>query len=241
MVKRVYRGLNRLLFPRKCPLTPIYPCPETDPGRLCARCCDQLIWNIPPFCVRCSRNLSRGESRVCRTCRRHPPDFDFAWSACLYKEPLRHTIHRFKYHHKTQYAAILASVTARFCERHSLDLTQFDALIPVPLHPARLRERGYNQARLLADSLSRIYAIPLKDNLLIRHRHLCHQTSLDSKERWTNIQGAFKITSLQPVYGKRFLLVDDLLTTGATASEAARTLKHAGALTVGLLTVAVTP
>jgi len=127
-----------------------------------------------------------------------------------------------------------------FIEIYHLDIQQFDIIIPIPLFPSRLRERGYNQSHLLAEPIARHYHIDLLTNNLVRTRNTEHQTSLREKERWTNIRGAFRITDSSAFSGKNILIIDDLLTTGATASQASGALKHAGAQTVGVLALAIT-
>lgn len=121
-----------------------------------------------------------------------------------------------------------------------MDIEQFDFMVPIPLHPTRKRERGYNQSFLLASQLSRIFNINLNINLLIKTKNTKNQSLLSKKERWTNITGAFKIKNPNEVNNKSILLIDDLLTTGATSSEAAKALKSAGAKTVGVFTLAGT-
>lgn len=123
---------------------------------------------------------------------------------------------------------------------YRLDIAQFDIIVPIPLFPSRLRERGYNQSQLLAEQISKIYSIDLSLKGLVRIRNTEHQTFLSEKERWTNIQGAFRIRNFTEFSKKNILIIDDLLTTGATASEAAGIIKSAGAKTVGVLTLAIT-
>lgn len=127
-----------------------------------------------------------------------------------------------------------------FLQIYRLDIAQFDIIVPIPLYPTRLRERGYNQSRLLARHLAQSYHIPLSEKQLIRARNTVHQTGLSEKDRWTNIRGAFRIDSSNTFSGKNILIIDDLLTTGATVSQAAAELKKAGAETVGVLTLAIT-
>ncbi len=176
----------------------------------------------------------------CWYCRHREPPFDFAWSACLYDDPLKDLIHRFKYHQKTGLRRVLAGLMADFIHQYAFDINQFDFLMPIPLSTTRLRERGYNQARLLAEEITRIFSIPLIDNCLIRSRHTHPQSLLEEKQRWTNIKGAFTIRQPNMLKHNNILLIDDLLTTGATTSEAAGTLKDAGAGTIGVLTLAIT-
>ena len=127
-----------------------------------------------------------------------------------------------------------------FVQIYHLDIKQFDIIVPVPLFPSRLRERGYNQSELLAELIALRYHIDLSLANLVRIRNTEHQTSLTEKERWTNIKGAFKIIDSSEFSGKNILIIDDLLTTGATVSETATTLKDAKAKTVGVLTLAIT-
>ncbi|MCK5083911.1 MAG: ComF family protein [Candidatus Omnitrophica bacterium] len=127
-----------------------------------------------------------------------------------------------------------------FLETYCLDIRQFNKIVPIPLFSSRLRERGYNQSQLLAEEIGHKYKINLSLNNLARIRETEHQTLLSRKERWTNICGAFRIKHPVRFSGKNILIIDDLLTTGATASEAAHMLKNAGAKTVGILTLAIT-
>lgn len=149
-------------------------------------------------------------------------------------------IHQFKYNQKTYLRKPFARFIENFIQIYRLDIKQFDIIVPIPLFSSRLRERGYNQSQLLAEQISCKYHIALSLNNLIRIRNTEHQTVLSKKERWTNVGGAFRITSSYEFSGKNILIIDDLLTTGATASEAATTLKDAGAEKVGVLTLAIT-
>ncbi|MCK5082022.1 MAG: ComF family protein [Candidatus Omnitrophica bacterium] len=133
----------------------------------------------------------------------------------------------------------LARLMIDFLETYRLDIRQFEQIVPMPLFPSRLRERGYNQSQLLAQEIGQRYKIKLSLNNLVRARETEHQARLSEKERWTNIHGAFRIKNRIEFSGKNILIIDDLLTTGATASEAAHTVKDAGAKTVGILTLAI--
>jgi len=176
----------------------------------------------------------------CPACAKNDPQFDFAWAACLYSAPLRDLICKFKYNQKTYFRKIFAGLITDFVKNYRFDINQFDIITPIPLFPSRLRERGYNQSRLLAEQIAREYQLDLSLGNLVRIRNTEHQTLLSEKERWTNIHEAFRIKDSVKFSGKNVLIIDDLLTTGATASEAARTLKNAGAETVGVLALAIT-
>lgn len=115
-----------------------------------------------------------------------------------------------------------------------------DLLLPVPLHRRRERERGYNQALLLSRRLERAWGVPVAAGVLVRRGITAPQADLDAPARRRNVRGAFAVTNPEAIFGRHVVLVDDVLTTGATAGECARCLLRAGASTVGVLTVART-
>lgn len=127
----------------------------------------------------------------------------------------------------------------QFITQNNLDISQFNIITPIPLHAARFRERGYNQSELLAKIIAQKYQIPLIPNLLKRCYNTPSQTLLSQKDRWTNISDAFRINDSRDIRDQNILIIDDLLTTGATASEAALVLKKHGAPKVGILTLAI--
>lgn len=172
-------------------------------------------------------------------CQKQNPDFDFAWCACHFHGRLRELIHGFKYRQKTGLRKLFGYCMQEFLTHYKLDIDQFDLLMPIPLFPSKHRERGYNQAELLALEIKKKYNINISKNNLIKKKNTQNHAQLDKKERFTNIQGAFKIRHPDGVCGKSILLIDDLLTTGATASEAAKTLKLNGAKQVGVFCLAI--
>lgn len=239
MFKVLFDGLCDLLFPHLCLLCQKHLATSEPKTALCVNCLQSLQRNRPPFCRKCSRPLETGTD-FCRGCRRRSFAFDAAWAACVYNEPVRQLIHLYKYNHKTVLRYHFFQILFTFITAYRLPLYQYDWIVPIPLHPARLRERGYNQAQLLAQLLACQYDTKLSVNNLTRVRNTESQSILSQKERWTNIQHAFRIKQPFTFKDKNILLVDDLLTTGATASEAAGTLKAAGAKRVDVLTLAVT-
>jgi len=127
-----------------------------------------------------------------------------------------------------------------FIDRHHLLIREYDLITPIPLHPVRFRERGFNQSALLSRAIGKHYGIMHTEELLVRQKVTHTQTELGSKQRWTNMQGAFRIKNSSQAVGKKIVLVDDLFTTGATANSAAEILKNAGASTVAILTLSMT-
>ena len=241
MLKFAYEVFCDLLYPPFCQICFKQTRVKWPSGILCARCREKIILNKPPFCIKCSRFIgdSDGQSR-CAFCRRYLLAFDFAWSACLYEPPLKELIHHFKFHGKTYFRFLFAELMTEFIELYRLDIRQFDCLMPVALSSTRLRERGYNQSLFLAEAIAARYKIPLDRESLIKSRHSDPQALLSQKIRFTNLKGAFRMRAQTDVKNKNILLVDDLLTTGSTASEIASVLKSAGAGRVGVLTLATT-
>lgn len=237
MLKSIWTGLIDIIFPRNCILCRAYhPATARDP--LCPRCHEKLPLNTPPFCVRCSRHLKNvTEEGLCPSCRTRLPAFDEAWALLEYAGPARDLLHRFKFHNKISVRRTFDTLLHTFIERYRLQFPDAAMVIPIPLYPTRLRERGYNQAALLATCAAGAFKLPLREDILIRQRPTRHQSELGAKERWTNIEGAFRIKNSNDIVGREIIIVDDILTTTATASEAANTLKDAGASRVIVITL----
>lgn len=242
VLKELLNGLYNLLFPSNCILCKKYFKGEGQESVLCQDCQSTIELNKPPFCQRCSRHLEEyADQSLCTECRSQHYHFDRAWGICRYNLSVRRLIHLFKYGEKTALRHTFSRIIATFIESYHVDIKDFNLIVPVPLHAARLRERGYNQSELLTDLLALRFKTPASKRNLIRIRHTQNQAHLGQKERWTNIQAAFKIKHSTEFLDKSVLVIDDLMTTGATASEAARTLKEAGAKKVSVLTLAIAP
>ena len=230
-----------LLFPPFCPLCRA----RLDEGRrdpLCGSCWDRLERLSPPYCRICGRPLptfdreGSPEASPCEPCRRRRPRFSYARAAALYGERVREAVRALKYEGKTALARPLGDLMAE-AGSTMLVVNAVDCLVPVPLHPSREAERGFNQSMLLASRVSRRWGIPIAPRALRRQRPTPPQTDLDADERRRNVKGAFAVSRPRAVNGQHVLLIDDVFTTGATVSECARLLLDAGARTVGVLTV----
>lgn len=163
----------------------------------------------------------------CSTCLKQPPAFDMARSATIYDGAIRDMILALKYKQGTYLVKDLTHLLEG-CVLAAYSEEQIDAICPVPLFPVKERERGYNQAALIAKELSIRLKLPYMPQLLERVRHTDTQTKLNSEARKENVVGAFVSpdAAADYVYGRNILLVDDVLTTGATCSECAKALKH---------------
>ena len=214
-----------------------------DPVPFFCRSCWSSIQPLSgPSCPRCGRPFSSPETLVyspghlCGPCRAHPPAYTQAWSAYPYIAPLHDALLLFKYRKKVSLAKALGDLL----QDAAPPFPHLDIVIPVPLHPTRLREREYNQSLLLADRLNRRLRLPLSYDNLVRSRHTPPQTELSRAVRLTNLRRAFEVRRPSEVLGKRILLVDDVMTTGTTVHECAKALRKAGASDVYVCTLART-
>jgi len=241
MFGSIFSGLLDILFPPNCILCKTYTGNQPATLLLCGRCADTIEMNRPPFCQKCSRHITCPEEAYCPDCRRSAHAFDRGWGVCLYTPPMRRLLHLFKYGNRTALRRVFGRWIFSFIDTYHIDLTGVDLVLPVPLHNVRIRERGFNQAGILAGMIAKEFSIPVSHKNLIRIRPTENQARLNQKERWTNIHGAFKIKHPSEIIGKSVLIIDDLLTTGATLSEITRILKQCGAQSVTVLTLAIAP
>jgi ComF family protein len=181
--------------------------------------------------------LENSPAPLCRICRRGLYDFDCARSYGVYTPAMARSIILLKYHAVFPLGGWFASHLAEVARVHSQTCVA-DVVIPVPVHSARLRERGYNQAELIARPLARRLNIPLQTGLLMRTRPRPLKLKLTMGERWRTVRGAYAVRDGARVDNLRVLLVDDVMTTGATLDACSRALRRAGAAQVVALTVA---
>ncbi len=230
-------ALGDVFFPRRC-----VGCGLANPDattHLCWDCLAACQLVQPPYCARCGDPVAGfiDHEYCCAACGDHPPHFASARSVARYDGVVRQMILAFKYHAATWLAGDLLHLLATgYATYFSPDDVQVIAF--VPLHPTRRRERGFNQAELLAHGLSRRFGKPLLRPGLVRRRPTPSQTRLTAAQRRANVQDAFQIRNNPWLEGKRILLIDDVMTTGATVDACARQLTTAGAARVHVLTLA---
>ena len=206
-------------------------------GALCPACWEGIGFVAPPLCARCGQSfdLDPGEGAVCGACAARAPAFDRARAVFRYDAASRGLILRFKHGDRTGSAPHFA----RWLARAGAELLEdADVLVPVPLHRWRLLARRYNQAALLALALARLSGIACAPDALTRVRATPSQGTLGRGRRRANVRGAFALARPQAVAGRRVLLIDDVLTSGATVGECARVLLAGGASAVDVLTLA---
>jgi ComF family protein len=220
------RALTALALPQDCFLC---AAPAGEP-LLCAACRADLPHLPDALCPVCAMPSPAGS--VCGACLKDPPHFDLTRAAFAYEFPLDRIVQALKYQATLAVAPFLGAALAA-CGAGDADL-----IVPMPLHPSRLRERGFNQALEITRTLARACNIPMDWRACERSHDTAPQASLPWSERRRNVRGAFQCRV--SLTGRRIAVVDDVMTTGATLDEFARVLKKAGAASVMNLVVART-
>jgi len=235
LAKGTLNALSSLFYPPHCAQCGV----ALNEGQLCETCRKAAKRIRAPFCHTCSQPFDGAleDEFTCANCNGRRLYFDCAVSACRCTGIVRDLIHRFKYQHDYYLRRTLAAWLDETLDDGRLSTVRFDALVPVPLHPARWREREFNQAEALAELVGKRRKIPVR-NLLRRARYTTTQTQFDREERMENLHNAFNLRQNTPMTGLRLLLVDDVFTTGSTVNECARVLRETGATTVCVVTVA---
>lgn len=233
----LWRGLGDVVFPPVC-----VQCRGVVEGsgfrHLCGKCAGQIEFVQAPSCTTCGSpfyGAVEGE-RICPHCDGLQPAFGAGCTAVVFKGPARALVIELKYHHGLHVLADIEAIFARSAEVRAH--VQGAVLVPVPLHPRKARERGYNQSALLAGVLARLTGGRVEE-LLRREIDTESQTAFDRKTRQANLKNAFALApgaSLTP--GQKYVLVDDVFTTGSTLNNCARVLRRAGALSLDVVTFA---
>lgn len=225
--------LRDLFFPAHCA-----GCERTlEQGWFCQACRESLRPIRPPRCEACSQPYSGDmETFVCSNCRGRAFHFECAVAVLQSRGVARDLVHRLKYSRELWLVGPLGDFLEAGLDDDRLAGRAFDGVVPVPLHPLRLREREFNQAEMLARELGRRRGLRLC-NALRRTRYTVTQTHFDRRRRMQNLRDAFALRQNAPVQDMDLLLVDDVLTTGSTLDECARVLLEGGAASVRALTV----
>jgi ComF family protein len=230
-------SLLDILFPRHCAVCGADV--DRPDGLVCWECFRGIELVDGPICAQCGLKVEGafGHAFVCGICHDHPPAFERARVAGRFQGALRDMLHAFKYNRDVCLCRDLTDLL-HGCVLTHFAASEIDVVVPVPLAAVKRRDRGYNQAALLAHDLSRRLARPYCGEALMRVRDTPSQTRLTAAARRANVLGAFKVAAPGWVRGRTVLLLDDVMTTGATLHEAARALRKAGAGRVWAVAVA---
>jgi ComF family protein len=233
-LQRIGRAVVDGVLPPRC-----LSCSEIvdEPDALCGRCWGGITFFAPPWCMLCGLPFPHpmGEDALCGLCARGRPVWDQARAVLRYDKNSRRLVLGLKHGDRTH----MATAFGRWMHRTGSEvLAGADLLVPVPLHWTRLFQRRYNQAALLAQAVCAAGGPDVAADWLVRRRRTPVQGHLGPTARERNVRGAFVMRARRSVVGKRVVIIDDVMTTGATVEECARVLKRAGAASVGVLILA---
>lgn len=235
MLQAIPRLLTSLVFPPECEICQAILSPKSD--GVCAACDRSLGTIHAPHCPGCGRTVTVDMTR-CGECVNTSFYFDHAYATAFYNGGMKELLHRYKFSHRKYLKKYLASRLLDFYRQHLTGLS-FDSVIAVPLDEKRQAERGFNQAALLSRQLAKNLGLREDSAKFRRHKRAAiPQHRLNKEMRIENVADSFKVTNKNTFVGQKILLIDDILTTGLTASECAKTLKNAGAVSVTVLTCA---
>jgi len=232
-----------LFYPEVCFICAFPIAHRRDRG-ICKKCLEKAVaLRIrPPVCPSCGLpmpNFEPGANFLCGDCILTPPAFSGARSFGYYRGELGRLIQGLKFNNRKNLVGLLSSLLVGTFNQ-TWDRNEFDLVVPMPLHKKRRRRRGYNQAELLARSLAHRIGIPFSKRVLVRKRSTLPQVGLNDVQRRENVRNAFHCNDSGGLSGLRILLIDDVMTTGATAESASTTLMKGGAMRVSVLTLAQT-
>ena len=227
-------GILEILYPARCPI-----CHGILKGGdgICPLCRKRLIYITEPKCKKCGKQIEKAELEYCKDCMRFPHSFDKGCAVFAYDTIMRRSIVMFKYHNRREYAKVYAKEMQRHCA-YFLKQAKPDVILPVPIHKQKLRQRGFNQAELVAKELGNLLNIPVDAKYLIRKEKTVPQKELTRQQRKKNLKEAFAIGEKGKYY-KRVLLVDDIYTTGATMDAISEILREQGTKNIFFLTICV--
>lgn len=232
-------GLLHILYPKRCPIcdrvlkTPAF----SGEYPICGSCREKAEYAAEPVCKKCGKPLTDQRREYCGDCTRHAHSFTQGKALWVYKGCVKESVYRLKYSNRREYGKSYAQELARQYGRW-IRQKGVQAIIPIPLHKKRQRQRGYNQAEIIARELGRLLELPVCAGLLVRCADTRPQKELDDRERKANLKKAFRVNGDTEGL-ERVLLVDDIYTTGSTMDGAAEVLKRAGVPEIYVISVSI--
>ncbi len=236
MLVKVYNSVIDYILPQRC-----LGCSEilNSNGEFCSDCWKKLEFIARPYCSICGQRFSIKvlDNCICGRCYSSKPNYDLARSLFKFNEYSKKIVHQFKYQDKTIFAKTFAKL---LYNRYHEDINDTDLIISVPMNRFKRLLRMYNPAHILAMDIAKITNKALKADILIKAKWTKSQTFLSRRQRKNNISGSIKFNTKYNIVDKRILLIDDVITTGVTINECAKILRQAGALSVYVMSVAMT-
>lgn len=227
-------GILEILYPARCPV-----CHGIVRGKdgICPSCRKRLHYIKEPKCKKCGKEIEKDEQEYCRDCQRFVHAYDKGASVFAYDPLMRRSVSMFKYHNRREYAKVYAREMYHHCERF-LKMCAPDVILPVPIHQHKKRQRGFNQAELVAKELGKLMNVPVDTEYLLRVEKTTPQKELTRQQRKVNLRKAFAIRETGKYY-ERILLIDDIYTTGATIDAISEILRENQSKFIFFLTICV--
>ncbi len=232
------QSLLDLLYPVRCPICGEIVVPKGN--RICSLCTGKLKSVEEPRCMKCSKPIEHEEMEYCKDCIRKDYHYVKGYALWVYDDSMKKSIADFKYHYKKENSHFYVQELLRIYQKTIKSLAP-DAFVPVPVHRSKYRERGYNQADVLAKGIARETGIPVISDLLLRNKKTLPQKQLDDKERLRNLQEAFSYNKkVEPHHNlKKIMLIDDIYTTGSTIEACTNVLMNHGIMEVYFMTLCI--
>ncbi len=216
-----------VIYPRVCPVCRDVVTPKGE--MICPDCRERLQYVKEPMCMRCGKPIASEQEEYCADCRRRTYQYERGFAVFVYDDVMQRAVADYKYYNRKEFAEFFAAEMATVFRKRLKHLGA-EGLVPVPVHAARKRYRGYNQAEVLCRELSKRIGLPVLD-ILVRNRKTAPQKELDASERLHNLESAIVLnteTLQDRKLPKRVLLVDDIYTTGSTAQACTGVLTRGG-------------
>jgi ComF family protein len=238
-IRHIADSLADLLWPPRCgACSALLEGEDKTQNCFCAACTETLVFTTAPLCSTCGLPFGgTGPNHVCSGCLIDPPAFDHARTLLLYGGAAAQALTRLKYARVPGLAKPLGNMLSHL----TLQMPPPDVVVPVPLHPIRLRARGFNQSALLAAQVASTLKTPFLTNTLVRTRNTPSQAGMNRQQRLTNLQNAFSVRQKHRIPGRHVLLIDDVITTTATIRAAASILVRSGAKHISVAALARAP
>lgn len=228
-----------LIYPARCPVCKEIVIPK---GRkICVPCESRLQVIHEPRCKKCSKPLEQDQIEYCSDCERKEYHFEYGYSLWIYDSVMKSSVSNFKYRHKKEYADYYVEMLVKHFGNAIAKMAP-DAVVPVPVHKSKYRERGYNQAEILANGIGKRLGIPVMPDFLVRSKKTLPQKQLSDKERLKNLQEAFMVNKKAGCglsMPAKVLLVDDIYTTGSTIEACTNVLLKHGVKHVYFITLCI--
>lgn len=224
-MSRLVSAVLDVVYPRTCPVCRDVVTPKGE--MICPGCRERLGYVTEPTCMRCGKTIASEQDEYCVSCREKKISFERGFAVFVYDDVMQQAIADFKYRNKKELGDFFACEMAKVY-RKQMQCLGIEALVPVPIHEARRRYRGYNQAEVLCEKLSPLIGVPVLKDRLVRDRKTIPQKELDAAERLKNLEQAVSLRPDAKRLPRTVLLVDDIYTTGSTAEACSRILLRGG-------------